>query len=59
MPIYEGNPGVELERISSIANGDPANVSRLTLGVHTGTHVDAPLHFIDLLRHGIDLDSQP
>ena len=47
MPIYEGNPGVELERVSSIANGAPANVSRLTLGVHTGTHVDAPLHFIE------------
>jgi len=47
MPIYEGNPGVELERVSSIAKGDPANMSRLTLGVHTGTHVDAPLHFID------------
>jgi arylformamidase len=47
MPIYEGNPGVELERASSIAEGDPANLSRLCLGVHTGTHVDAPLHFID------------
>ena len=47
MPIYEGNPGVELERASSIANGDPANVSRLSLGAHTGTHVDAQLHFIE------------
>jgi arylformamidase len=47
MPVYDGNPGVELERASSIADGDPANVSKLTFGVHTGTHVDAPLHFID------------
>jgi len=47
MPIYEGNPGVELERASSIADGDPANVSRLSFGVHTGTHVDAPRHMID------------
>jgi arylformamidase len=47
MPVYDGNPGVELERASSIADGDPANVSTLTFGVHTGTHVDAPLHFID------------
>jgi arylformamidase len=47
MPIYDGNPGVELERVSSISDGDPANVSRLTFGVHTGTHVDAPLHFLD------------
>ncbi len=47
MPIYQGNPGVELERVSSIAKGDPSNVSRLSFGVHTGTHVDAPLHFIE------------
>jgi RpiB/LacA/LacB family sugar-phosphate isomerase len=47
MPIYDGNPGVQLERESSIADGASANVSRLELGVHTGTHVDAPLHFID------------
>ena len=59
MPIYEGNPGVELERTSSIAAGDPANVSRLTLGVHTGTHVDAPLHFIEGApgAEGIPLDT--
>jgi arylformamidase len=47
MPIYANNPGVELSRHSSIERGDPANVSRLDFGVHTGTHVDAPLHFYD------------
>ena len=47
MPVYDGNPGVHLERASSIAGGDPVNISRLDLGVHTGTHVDAPLHFIE------------
>jgi arylformamidase len=59
MPIYDGNPGVELERASSIADGDPANVSKLTFGVHTGTHVDAPLHFIDGApgAEGIPLDA--
>jgi arylformamidase len=59
MPIYDGNPGVELERASSIAYGDPANVSKLTFGVHTGTHVDAPLHFIDGApgAEGIPLDA--
>ncbi len=59
MPIYEGNPGVELERASAIADGDPANVSQLIFGVHTGTHVDAPLHFIDGApgAEGIPLDA--
>jgi len=47
MPIYAGDPGVELERISSISEGGHANVSKLSMGVHTGTHVDAPVHFID------------
>jgi len=59
MPIYDGNPGVELERVDEIAAGAPANVSRLSLGVHTGTHVDAPLHFIDGApgAEGIPLDA--
>jgi arylformamidase len=47
MLVYPGDPEVHLERQSSIAAGAPANISRLDLGVHTGTHVDAPLHFID------------
>jgi arylformamidase len=47
MIVYEGNPGVHLERVDSIPDGAHANVSRLDLGVHTGTHVDAPLHFIE------------
>ena len=47
MHIYHGNPGVSLSRHESIAEGAPANVSRLDLGVHSGTHVDGALHFID------------
>jgi arylformamidase len=47
MPIYEGNPGVLLECVQSIADGATANVSQLDIGVHTGTHVDAPRHFIE------------
>jgi arylformamidase len=38
---------VTLERVKKIADGANANVSHLACGVHTGTHVDAPLHFID------------
>ena len=30
----------------AIARGDEANVSQLTMDVHTGTHVDAPRHFV-------------
>jgi arylformamidase len=59
MPIYDGNPGVNLERESSIADGAHANVSRLELGVHTGTHVDAPLHFIDGAPGAESLELEP
>ena len=47
MPVYEGDPDVRIERTSSIADGATANVSRLDLGAHTGTHIDAPIHFRD------------
>ena len=47
MHVWPGDPAVRLERHATIADGADANVSKLELGVHTGTHVDAPLHFID------------
>ena len=47
MPIYEGDPPVKIEAASLLASGDSANVSFLHLGAHTGTHVDAPAHFIE------------
>jgi arylformamidase len=46
MPVYPGDPEVSLTLEQSIAEGAPANVSRLDFGLHTGTHVDAPVHFI-------------
>ena len=47
MPIYEGDPAVSIDAASSLAKGDSANVSFLHFGAHTGTHVDAPAHFIE------------
>jgi len=46
MPVWPGDPGVTLERVQKIEDGSVANVSRIEMGVHTGTHVDAPYHFI-------------
>lgn len=46
-PVYEGDPGVEIEVVQAIAKGAPANVTKLNFGAHTATHVDAPNHFID------------
>ena len=47
MIVYEGDPGVSVSSAMSLQRGDPANVSMLKFGSHTGTHLDAPLHFID------------
>ena len=47
LPTWPGDPGVELSDWRCLANGDAANVSMLNLGAHTGTHVDAPAHFIE------------
>jgi arylformamidase len=56
MAIWPGNPGVEIERVKSLEQGGSSNVSRLSLGVHTGTHVDAPVHF---LPNGADVTALP
>jgi len=45
LPVWPGDPPVSVIRVSSLDRGDAANVSRLDIGSHTGTHVDAPLHF--------------
>ncbi|WP_432537142.1 cyclase family protein [Kineococcus arenarius] len=37
----------EVTVVESIANGDASNVTRWLVGAHTGTHVDAPAHFVD------------
>ena len=47
MPTYEGEPGPKLDFRKLLSKGDSATVSVLSLGSHTGTHVDAPSHFID------------
>jgi arylformamidase len=46
MVHWPGNPPVVIERTQDIGLGDVANVSKLSMGAHTGTHMDAPLHFI-------------
>ena len=47
MFTFEGDPPVHLERAAPMADGAICNVSRLDFGVHSGTHIDAPIHFID------------
>lgn len=53
LPTWPGGPSVVLERVNKIEEGANANVSRIDMSVHTGTHVDAPYHF---LQEGIGVD---
>jgi arylformamidase len=46
LPTWPGSRGFRTSLAMSMADGDPANVTWLELDVHTGTHVEGPLHFI-------------
>mgnify|MGYP000893341258 CR=1 FL=1 len=56
MPVWPGDDPVVLQRRTKIEEGAHANVSFMSLGAHTGTHVDAPFHF---LKNGSKVDALP
>ena len=55
-PHWPDQPDVKLERVVSMADGAVCNVSMLHMSVHTGTHMDSPLHFV---ADGIGMDQMP
>jgi arylformamidase len=56
LPVFPGDPPFEIEATERIADGAAYNLARIGLGVHTGTHVDAPYHF---LADGATVDQLP
>jgi arylformamidase len=46
MVHWPGDPEFHIDRIKDHAAGDDLVLSHMDLGVHTGTHMDAPLHFV-------------
>jgi len=56
LPVWPGDPHIELDRYRAIAKGDASNDSRLACSVHCGTHVDAPGHFVE---NGSTVDQLP
>jgi arylformamidase len=54
--VYPGNPAIRITAQQSISAGNRANVSAVSFGSHTGTHVDAPRHFIE---DGVPIDEVP
>ena len=55
MPIYPGDPSPSFEKYSTLQKNG-VNLTKLTMGSHTGTHLDAPKHFIP---DGIGIDQIP
>lgn len=53
MLSWPGDPKVHISRAMDIEKGAPANVTKLNMGAHTGTHMDAPRHFLNK-KAGID-----
>jgi arylformamidase len=56
LPVYPGDPPFEIEPVERLDAGGPYNMGRIRLGLHTGTHVDAPYH---LLPDGVTVDQLP
>ena len=51
-PVWPGHPEIRFTPIQKIGNDSKANVTQIELGAHSGTHLDAPLHF---LKDGCDV----
>jgi len=59
LPVWPGDPPVEVARVSDLAAGDPWSLTRLGTSAHAGTHVDAPAHFLadGATVEALDLDA--
>ncbi len=53
---WPGDPPFQLRRVTDISRGDVCTFSTLSMSAHAGTHIDAPLHF---LEHGRSVDALP
>ena len=56
LPIWPDSAGYAVEQTRSFAKGDDVFVSRIEMDVHSGTHVEGPLHYLD---GGEGLDATP
>lgn len=55
-PVYEGDAPMKFEYLKDMRNGDPLTLSVFSLGAHSGTHIDAPMHFV---AGGASIDQVP
>jgi len=55
-PVYEGDAPMKFDFLKDMRKGDPLTLSAFSLGAHSGTHIDAPMHFI---ANGAPVDQVP
>jgi arylformamidase len=55
-PVYEGDAPMKFEFLKDMRRGDPLTLSVYSLGAHSGTHIDAPMHFV---ADGASIDQVP
>ena len=55
-PVYEGDAPMKFDFLKDMRKGDPLTLSAYSLGAHSGTHIDAPMHFV---RDGAPIDQVP
>lgn len=46
LPVYPGDPAIQITRVMSLEKGDIARVSHVSFSTHIGTHIDPPYHFM-------------
>jgi len=56
MVHWPGDPPVSIKRVKDLEQGATANLSVISMGAHSGTHVDAPIHFV---KQGQGIDEIP
>ena len=54
--VWPGDPPLRFSSVAALARGDSSNVTAVSFGLHTGTHVDAPRHY---LENGATVDRMP
>jgi arylformamidase len=55
-PVYEGDAPMKFDFLKDMRKGDPLTLSVYSLGAHSGTHIDAPMHFV---AGGAPIDQVP
>lgn len=56
LPVWPGDPVPSMTMMKCQEDGYRCNVTRLDTGVHFGTHLDAPVHFIEGTKGVDELD---